>query len=132
MRESYGKSVPRRFYHRWFPLSQSAEQKLARCPLGLLSYNVGCDEEVSLQPDPSHESIAQLIGVSRQTVTPDFVSFAKQAHLGLQPFGTFRSGQKQVGKNRRGLHSHGSPKFGQRGPPENRPTMPLAFPKVTR
>lgn len=49
-------------------LSQSAEQKLARCLLGLLSHNRGC-EEGPVQLDLSHESLAQLIGVSRETVS---------------------------------------------------------------
>jgi len=50
-------------------LSQSSEQKLARCLLGLLSSNTGCTDGDPVQLDLSQEAIAQLIGTSRETVT---------------------------------------------------------------
>lgn len=50
-------------------LSQSSEQKLARCLLGLVSSNSGCMEGVTVKLDLNQEAIAQLIGTSRETVS---------------------------------------------------------------
>jgi len=49
-------------------LSQSAGQKLARCLLGLLAHNPGPSGEASLKLDVSQETVAQMIGLSRETV----------------------------------------------------------------
>jgi CRP/FNR family transcriptional regulator, cyclic AMP receptor protein len=49
-------------------LSQSAPQKLARCLLGLLAHNPGSSGETSSKLDLSQEAIAQMIGLSRETV----------------------------------------------------------------
>ena len=49
-------------------LSQSAGQKLSRCLLGLLAHNPGPSGEASLKLDVSQETVAQMIGLSRETV----------------------------------------------------------------
>jgi len=50
-------------------LSQSAGQKLARCLLGLLAHNPGSGGETPPKLDLSQETIAQMVGLSRETVT---------------------------------------------------------------
>ena len=50
-------------------LSESTGQKLARCLLGLLAHNTGSGGEAALQLDLSQEIIAQMVGLSRETVT---------------------------------------------------------------
>jgi CRP/FNR family transcriptional regulator, cyclic AMP receptor protein len=50
-------------------LSQSAGQKLARCLLGLLARNASYGEEAPYKLDLSQEAIAQMVGLSRETVT---------------------------------------------------------------
>ncbi|MFZ3216476.1 MAG: Crp/Fnr family transcriptional regulator [Candidatus Acidiferrales bacterium] len=50
-------------------LSESTGQKLARCLLGLLAHNTGSGGEAALQLDLSQEAIAQMVGLSRETVT---------------------------------------------------------------
>jgi CRP/FNR family transcriptional regulator, cyclic AMP receptor protein len=50
-------------------LSQSAGQKLARCLLGLLGHNVRESENAHTKLDLSQEVIAQMVGLSRETVT---------------------------------------------------------------
>jgi CRP/FNR family transcriptional regulator, cyclic AMP receptor protein len=50
-------------------LSKSTGQKLARCLLGLLAHNTGSSSETTAKLDLSQEAIAQMIGLSRETVT---------------------------------------------------------------
>jgi CRP/FNR family transcriptional regulator, cyclic AMP receptor protein len=50
-------------------LSQSAAQKLARCLLGLLAHNTSSSSETPPKLDLSQEAIAQMVGLSRETVT---------------------------------------------------------------
>ncbi|MGA7920872.1 MAG: Crp/Fnr family transcriptional regulator [Candidatus Acidiferrales bacterium] len=50
-------------------LSQSAGQKLARCLLGLLAHNTSYSEQAAYKLDLSQEAIAQMVGLSRETVT---------------------------------------------------------------
>ena len=50
-------------------LSQSAEQKLARCLLGLRAHNTGASGETPPKLDLSQETIAQMVGLSRETIT---------------------------------------------------------------
>ncbi len=50
-------------------LSQSAEQKLARCLLGLLAPNTESGGEAPPRLGLSQETIAQMVGLSRETVT---------------------------------------------------------------
>ncbi|MGC2703311.1 MAG: Crp/Fnr family transcriptional regulator [Candidatus Acidiferrales bacterium] len=50
-------------------LSESTGQRLARCLLGLLAHNADSGGEAALQLDLSQETIAQMIGLSRETVT---------------------------------------------------------------
>jgi len=49
-------------------LSQGATQKLARCLLGLVANNTGSRSETSPKLDLSQETIAQMVGLSRETV----------------------------------------------------------------
>lgn len=50
-------------------LSQSAGQKLARCLLGLLAHNTDRGDETAPELRLSQETIAQMVGLSRETVT---------------------------------------------------------------
>ena len=50
-------------------LSQSAGQKLARCLLGLLAHNTSSSGETPPRLDLSQETIAQMVGLSRETVS---------------------------------------------------------------
>ena len=50
-------------------LAQSAGQKLARCLLGSLARDTGSGDETPPKLDLSQETIAQMIGLSRETVT---------------------------------------------------------------
>lgn len=50
-------------------LSQSAGQKLARCLLGLLAHNTDSGRETTAELHLSQEAIAQMVGLSRETVT---------------------------------------------------------------
>lgn len=50
-------------------LSQSAGQKLARCLLGLLAHNTAAEGETTPELHLSQETIAQMVGLSRETVT---------------------------------------------------------------
>jgi CRP/FNR family transcriptional regulator, cyclic AMP receptor protein len=50
-------------------LSQCAGQKLARCLLGLLAHNTGPGDDTTAELDLSQETIAQMVGLSRETVT---------------------------------------------------------------
>ncbi len=50
-------------------LSKSADQKLARCLLGLLAHNTGSSSETTAKLGLSQEAIAQMVGLSRETVT---------------------------------------------------------------
>ncbi|MFZ0908294.1 MAG: Crp/Fnr family transcriptional regulator [Candidatus Acidiferrales bacterium] len=50
-------------------LSQSAAQKLARCLLGLLADDASSGDEAPAKLDLSQEAIAQMVGLSRETVT---------------------------------------------------------------
>lgn len=47
----------------------SAEQKVARCLVGLLVENRSCSEALPVRLDLSQEAVAQIIGISRETVT---------------------------------------------------------------
>jgi CRP-like cAMP-binding protein len=59
-------------------LSQSAKEKLARFILGLCSNGAGPKGETRLKLDLSQEAIAQMIGVSRETVTRLFSHLKKR------------------------------------------------------
>lgn len=50
-------------------LSQSAAQRLARCLVGLLAHNTGPEPEAPSKLDLSQETLAQMVGLSRETVT---------------------------------------------------------------
>jgi len=50
-------------------LSQSARQKLARCLLGLIAHHTSTSGDEVLKLDMSQETIAQMVGLSRETVT---------------------------------------------------------------
>jgi DNA-binding FadR family transcriptional regulator len=50
-------------------LSQSAMQSLARCLIGLLAHNTGPGTEAPPKLDLSQETLAQMVGLSRETVT---------------------------------------------------------------
>jgi CRP/FNR family transcriptional regulator, cyclic AMP receptor protein len=50
-------------------LSQSAAQRLARCLVGLLARNTGPGTEAPSKLDLSQETLAQMVGLSRETVT---------------------------------------------------------------
>jgi CRP/FNR family transcriptional regulator len=50
-------------------LSESAGQRLAGCLLGLLAGNSSSSEEVPINLDLSQETIAQMVGLSRETVS---------------------------------------------------------------
>jgi CRP/FNR family cyclic AMP-dependent transcriptional regulator len=50
-------------------LSQSATQRLARCLVGLLAHNTGPGAEAPPKLDLSQETLAQMVGLSRETVT---------------------------------------------------------------
>lgn len=62
-------------------LSQSAGQKLARCLLGLLAHNPGHSSETSLKLDVSQETVAHMVGLSRETVTRLLSQFRKNRIL---------------------------------------------------
>jgi CRP-like cAMP-binding protein len=62
-------------------LSQSADQKLARCLLGLLAHNTSSCGEAPLKLDLSQEAIAQMVGLSRETVTRVFSRFRRRRIL---------------------------------------------------
>ena len=50
-------------------LSQSAAQRLARCLVGMLAHNTGQGGEAPSKLDLSQETLAQMVGLSRETVT---------------------------------------------------------------
>lgn len=50
-------------------LSESARQKLARCLLGLLAHSSDPNNEIALHLDLNQETIAQMVGLSRETVS---------------------------------------------------------------
>lgn len=58
-------------------LSGTARQKLARCLLGLLAHNPTLDGETSSGIHLSQETIAQMVGLSRETVTRVLSQFRK-------------------------------------------------------
>ena len=62
-------------------LSQSAGQKLARCLLGLLAHNTSSSGETPSKLDLSQETIAQMVGLSRETVTRLLSRFRKRRIL---------------------------------------------------
>lgn len=50
-------------------LSESARQRLARCLLGLLAHNSDASAEAALQLGLNQETLAQMVGLSRETVS---------------------------------------------------------------
>ncbi|MFZ0737174.1 MAG: Crp/Fnr family transcriptional regulator [Candidatus Acidiferrales bacterium] len=68
-------------------LSDSAAQKLARCLLGLLAQNPISRDEVPPKLYLSQESIAQMVGLSRETVTRLLSRFRRERILDWQRSG---------------------------------------------
>lgn len=62
-------------------LSQSAGQKVARCLLGLLAHNTSPGGETTAKLDLSQETIAQMVGLSRETVTRLLSRFRRERIL---------------------------------------------------
>ncbi len=62
-------------------LSQSAGQKLARCLLGLLAHNISSGGDTPLNLELSQETIAQMVGLSRETVTRHLSRFRRMRIL---------------------------------------------------
>jgi len=63
---------------RWLGLSHSAAEKLAKLLLEWTSKNDGVKADSRLKLRLTHEEIAQMIGLSRETVTRLFADFRKQ------------------------------------------------------
>jgi CRP/FNR family transcriptional regulator, cyclic AMP receptor protein len=61
-------------------LSESARQKLARCLLGLMAHNAN-HERVPVQLELNQETVAQMVGLSRETVSRLLSQFRRKGVL---------------------------------------------------
>jgi len=79
-------------------LSECAGQRLARCLLGLLAGNSNSSEAVPVNLDLSQETIAQMVGLSRETVSRLLSRFRKKGIVKWTREGLFVQDRKALDK----------------------------------